>query len=132
MKKIILFFFFLLVMRVGFADSLLLDNKTSYPAKTGNSKMAIQWANSGKEVDEGNAWIYGSELNLEKVQILKQSGKVKLTIPHNAEYFRLLVWSNGEGQPDLITNWVEVVSSKTYLLKQDHLTPSILMLGTGC
>lgn len=132
MIKIILFFLSLLVTATGFADNLFLDNKTSYPVKSGNSKMAIQWASSGKEVDEGNAWIYGSELNLDKVQVLNQSGKVKLAIPQNVEYFRVLVWSKGEKDPDFVTNWVEAVSNKTYTLKADHLIPSVLMLGTGC
>ena len=131
MKKITIFFLSLLVVATGFTENLVLENQTSYPNK--KSKIAVQWANSGKEVDEGNnAMISGSKLNSDSLQVLTQSGKTTLTIPKNAEYFRILAWSKSEGDPDLLTNWVDIVPNKTYTLKQDHLVPSVLMLGTGC
>lgn len=134
MKKIALFFFSLLVVATtGFAENLVLENQTSYPAKNPNSKMAIQWASSGREVDDGNnAMINGAKLNSNSMQPLTKSGKVNLNIPKNAEYFRVLVWSKGEGNPDLLTNWVEVVPNKTYKLEADHLVPAVLMFGFGC
>lgn len=129
--KIKLFFLSLLVTVAGFAENLVLENQTSYPVK--NSKMAIQWATTAKEVTEANtALMHGLTLKPETLQVLTQLGKVNLTIPKKAEYFRVLVWSKGEGEPDLHTNWVEVVPTKTYTLKAEHLVPSVLMLGTGC
>lgn len=114
------------------ADNLILDNQTTYP-KMQNSKIAIQWAFSAKEVDEGNmALIHGMSLSAQKLQPLKQSGKVSVTIPKNAEYFRVLIWSQGGKDPDFHTNWVNIVSDKTYQLKQDHLIPTVLISGTGC
>ena len=129
--KIKLFFLSLLVTVTGFAENLVLKNQTSYPNQ--KSKMAVQWATSAKEVDEGNnALIQGSKLNPDSLQVLTQPGKVNLSIPKKAEYFRILVWSKGEGDPDFHTNWVDIVPNKTYTLKADHLVPSVLMLGTGC
>lgn len=129
--KIKLFFLALLITATGFAENLVLENQTSYPIKT--SRMVIQWASTAKEVEEGNtALMYGLKLNPASLQELTQAGKVSLSIPQKAEYFRVLVWSKGEGDPDLHTNWVEVVPTKTYTLKAEHLVPSVLMLGTGC
>ena len=134
MKKIILFFLSLLtVSTTGFSENLVLENQTSYPLKNEKSKVAIQWANSAKEVEEGNqALIYGESLNSNSIQALTQKGKIDLKVPEKAEYFRILVWSNGEGDPDLLTNWVDIVPNKTYTVKTDHLVPSVLMSGTGC
>ncbi len=131
MKKIVLFF--LLVATTGFAENFILENQTSYPIKNPKSKVAIQWASSAKEVEESNrVLINGSKLNPETLQPLTQSGKVNLTIPKMAEYFRVLVWSKGIGEPDLLTNWVDIVPNKTYTLKTDQLIPSVLMAGSGC
>jgi hypothetical protein len=134
MKKIMLFCLSILaVATTGFADNLVLENQTSYPAKNQKTKIAVQWATSAKEVEEGNhAALNGLKLNPNSLQTLNQSGKINLNIPSKAEYFRVLVWSKGEGNPDLLTNWVEVVPNKTYTLKADHLVPSVLMAGTGC
>jgi hypothetical protein len=116
---------------VGYAEQLVLNNRTEYPESP--AKMAIQWANSAKEVDEGNAAIkHGSKLNAGSLHPLYHMGKVNVPIPRKAEYFRVVVWSRGEGKPDLITNWVEIIPSKTYTLQSDQLVPSVLMLGTGC
>ena len=131
MKKTLFFFGLLVFAATGFADNLVLVNQTTYPAK--NSKMAIQWVNSGTQVDEENsAVISGTQLNPDTLQVLTQAGKVNLTIPEKAEFFRVVVWSKGQGDPDLLTNWVEIVPKKTYTLEADHLVPSVLMIGTGC
>jgi len=132
MKKIILFLF-LALGATGFAENLILENQTPYPMKNQKSKMAIQWANSAKQVDEANhAVAHKLPLNSSTLQTLPRAGKLTLTIPQNAEYFRVLVWSKGEGEPDLLTNWVDITANKTYKLKTDHLVPTVLMLGTGC
>ena len=131
MKKIILFFLSLFAITTGFAESLQLVNQTPYPLK--NSKIAVQWATSAKEVEEcNNALMYGLKLNPGTLKVLTKSGKINLSIPKEAECFRVLVWSKGEGEPDLHTNWVDIVPDKTYTLKTDHLVPSVLMSGTGC
>ncbi len=134
MKKTMLFFLWLIVVSAtGFAENLVLENQTPYPSKNQKSKIAVQWATSAKEVDEGNnALLHGLKLNPDTMQVLTQSGKISLSIPKKAEYFRVLAWSKGEGDPDFHTNWVEIVPNKTYTLKADHLVPSVLMSGTGC
>jgi hypothetical protein len=131
MKKIALFF--ILIAAAGFADNIELDNQTGYPLKNQKSKIAIQWASSAKEVEEGNhAVVQGLKLRPETLQVLTQPGTALLTIPQKAQYFRVVAWSKGEGEPDLLTNWVDIVPSKTYTLKGDYLVPSVLMVGTGC
>ncbi|MES2198884.1 MAG: hypothetical protein V4489_01780 [Chlamydiota bacterium] len=133
MKKTMLFFLSLLVTVTGFTEDVVLANQTSYPSKDQKSKIAIQWATSAKEVDEANkALMYGSKLNQNSLQTLTQPGKINLTIPTNAEHFRVLVWSKDEENPDLVTNWVDIVPNKTYTLTEDLLVPTVLMLGTGC
>jgi hypothetical protein len=132
MNTFTLCFLSLLVAASGFADELTLKNQTAYPLKA-KSKMAIQWASSGQEVDAGNqAIISQAKLDPNTLQPLSQSGQITLHVPAKAEYFRVLVWSNGAKEPDLLTNWVNIVPNKTYTLKTDHLVPSVLMLGTGC
>jgi hypothetical protein len=117
----------------GFADSLVLENLTSYPRQNQNSKIAIQWAYSAKEIEEGNqAIVAGAKLNPKTIQPLTRSGKIKITIPQKAEYFRILAWSKEGEEPDFHTNWVEIIPNKTYTLKADHLVPSVLMSGMGC
>ena len=127
----------LLVTGVIHADTITLDNQTPHPDKQSHSKMAIQWAYSAKDIDEGNtAMLHGLQLNSKTLEALTQSGKVTLNIPAKegkpAEYFRIVIWSNGEGDPDLHTNWVDISPDKTYILKSDHLVPTVLMAGTGC
>ena len=95
MKKITLLFLSLLsVSTIGFSENLVLENQTSYPTKSQTSKVAIQWADSAKEVEEGNnAFTYGAKLNSASIQVLTQTGKIDLIVPEKAEYFRILVWS---------------------------------------
>ncbi len=127
------FFSLLLAATAGFAENLVIENKTSYPAKHQQSKIAIQWANSAKEVQENNhASLYGKTLNPATFQELTKSGTIQLNIPQHAEYFRILVWTKGEGEPDLLTNWVDIVPNKTYRVDNDRLVPAVLMAGTGC
>lgn len=133
MKKILMYLLLLLVTRTVLAGEIVVNNETLYPIKNQPSKIAIQWAMTAKDVQEGNkALIHGSQLDPNSLQVLTQSGKIKLTIPKNAEHFRVLVWSKGEEAPDLLTNWVSIVPNKTYNLHNDQLVPAVLMSGTGC
>lgn len=132
-KKMLFILSMAMVAATGFAENLVLDNQTSYPSDNPRTKMAIEWASSGKEVEEENhALMSRKKLNTNRMQMIRQSGTVNLNLPQNAEYFRVLVWSNGEGEPDLHTNWVDVVPNKTYTLKPDLLVPTVLMSGSGC
>jgi hypothetical protein len=115
----------------AFADQIVLDNQTSYPAK--NQKIAIQWASSAQEVDANNkALMYGWKSSSDSIQVLKQKGKIVLTIPKKATYFRVVAWSNNETAPDYSTNWIDIVPDTTYTLETQHLTPVVLMSGMGC
>lgn len=127
-----LFIGLLVISSSVFAESLTLDNQTSYP-KNQKSKMMVQWASTAQEVDSQNkALMYGSTLSQSSLQPVAKAGKVTLNAPSNAQYFRVLVWSKSETNPDLHTNWVNIVPNKTYNLKTDQLVPSVLMSGTGC
>ncbi len=129
----IIFLFFSLMMTTGFAENIVLMNRTSYPAKNQKSKIAIQWATSAKEMDEANAaLLHGFQSNSNSLQFLNRSGKLNLNIPNDAEYFRVLIWSKDQEDPDLHTNWVNIVPNKTYELKMDHLVPTVLISGFGC
>lgn len=134
MKKMMFMIALLLgVAATGFADDIVLVNQTSYPNQKQNSKIAIQWAYTAQEVEAGNqAMIYGNKLDSSTLHVLTQSGKVKVNVPQKAEYFRVLAWSSGQGSPDLLTNWVQIVPNKSYTLKSDHLVPTVLMAGSGC
>jgi hypothetical protein len=128
MMKKSLFLIAVLFSVSGFADMLVLDNLTAQ-----KSKMVIQWANTAREIEDANqALVYGTSLNSSTMQPLTQAGKIKLTIPQKAEYFRVLAWSKEGAEPDLHTNWVQIVPNKTYTLKPDHLVPCVLMAGMGC
>lgn len=127
MKK--MFLIFLFAISSGFADQIILDNQTSYPSN--DTKMAIQWAFSAKDVDESNNALKHGE-KISNTHSIKKSGNIQLSVPAGAEYFRILMWSKGSNEPDFHTNWVEVVNQKEYHLKQDHLVPAVLMSGMGC
>jgi hypothetical protein len=132
MKKIILFLYSMLVATTGFAGNFILNNQTSNPNNE-KSRIAIQWAFTAKDVAENNnKIIQGKKLNPHSLRVLTQTGKINLTIPKHAEYFRVLVWSKGVGEPDLLTNWVDIVPNKTYTLNKDYLIPRVLMSGMGC
>ena len=133
MKKILFSLSLLVTTTTAFSANFVLINQTAYPQKNPNSKIAIQWANSAKEVDDSNkALMLESKVNPDTVQMLNQAGKMNITIPEKAQYFRVVAWSKSEGDPDLLTNWVDIVPNKTYTLEADHLVPAVLMAGTGC
>ncbi len=97
------------------------------------TKIAIQWASSAKETQENNQdLMYGNKDAQNSVQALTQTGAINLNVPNNAQHFRILVWSKGEGQPDFLTNWVTIIPNKKYTLHKDQLIPAVLMAGTGC
>lgn len=133
MKKIALFCFSILVATTGFADSFVLNNQAERFTDNKKSKIAILWASSGKNVEESNKIILqGKKLNPKSLQVVTHLGKNHFDIPKNTEYFRVLVWSKGEIEPSLLTNWVEIVPNKTYTLNEDYLIPRTLTSGMGC
>jgi len=116
---------------VALAD-IILDNKTDYPAKA-NSSIAVQWAESGENIQKENKSILNhSMLNEHTLQSLKQNGLIKISPPNQAKYFRIVVWSTDKKTPDFLTSWVDIVPSKTYTINQDLLIPAVLMSGSGC
>lgn len=116
-----------------FANSIMLDNKTNYPQKNKFGKIAVQWAVSVKEVQKANkSVLHDATLNTNSFMMLAQNGKIKLNSPNNARYFRVIVWSNDQEKPDLLTNWVDIIPNKTYVLNQNQLVPRVLMAGAGC
>jgi hypothetical protein len=128
MKKIVLFFLFTTTLA---AESITFDNQTDYPTK--QSKMAIQWVTSAREVDENNKiLLHGEHINPATLQNISQRGKIKLTLPQKAQQFRVLVWSQGTKEPDYTTNWIDITPDKTYTLENDCLIPVVLLAGTGC
>lgn len=129
-----IFFLSTFLLAIGaFAQNLQLDNQTSYPESKPKSKIAVQWAATAKEVaDENNALMTNEPLNTANMKTLAQRGKINLTIPNDAEYFRVLIWTSGKGDPDYLSNWVDIVPSKTYTIGDDDLSPAVLMSGMGC
>lgn len=118
---------------VAVADSIVLDNKTNYPVKDKPGKMAVQWAASVETTQKANKTIFkGSTLDLSSLAMISQKGQIQLSSPNYARYFRVVVWSTGKQKPDLLTNWVAIVSNKTFILNQDQLVPTVLMAGAGC
>ena len=106
---------------------------TSYPNSSQASKIAIQWATSAKDMQKSDkAVIYRLKTNPNSLLVLNKTGKIQVTIPKQAERFRVLVWLKKNKSPDLLTNWVLVVPNKTYTLQKDQLIPAVLMSGTGC
>lgn len=133
MKKIFILLCFNFMTSVVFANSIVLDNKTDYPSKDKLGKIAIQWAVSAKAVQEENKSILnGISINSSSLMMLTQKGKVELSSPDNARYFRLVVWSNDKQEPDLLTNWVDLIPNKTYVVNQGQLVPKALLSGAGC
>ncbi|KTD52874.1 hypothetical protein [Legionella quateirensis] len=133
MKNITLLLVSLLVINTAFADHFTINNQVSGPFNDHKSTIAIQWAASAKEVEMNNKIVReGLKLNPDNLFVLTQLGKNNLAIPEQAEYFRVLVWSKSSGNPDFLTNWVDLIPNKTYTLTQDLLVPVALMSGTGC
>lgn len=133
MIKTLFFLATFILSAAGFADNVAIDNQTSHPSKKRQSRMAVQWASSAQAVDDANkAMMGGKPLDMSQVQIIDKSGNVTLTIPKDAGHLRILVWTKSSGEPDLVTNWVDVVPNKTYMIKTDQLIPVVLMPGSGC
>ena len=116
---------FLLFASALFSDSFTLENKTSF------KKIAIQWASSARVAQESNESLMQEDPLPKDLYYLHRSSS-KVDIPSTASYFRLLVWEGKEKEPHLLTNWVEIVPDKTYSIKEEHLTPILLMNGMGC
>lgn len=133
MKKIFIFLCLSYMTSSIFANSIMLDNKTNYPQKNQFGKIAVQWVASVKEVQKANqSMLNDATLNANSLMILAKKGKIKLISPNNARYFRVIAWSNDKEKPDLLTNWVDIIPNKTYVVNQNQLVPRILMSGAGC
>ncbi|TAL60307.1 MAG: hypothetical protein EPN84_09735 [Legionella sp.] len=133
MKKILVYLCLSCVSLVAFADKIVLDNKTNYPDQSHPGKIAIQWATSVTDTQEANKIIiHGSKLDSSSLMLLSKKGSMQLTPPDHAHYFRLMVWSTGKQEPDLLTNWVDIIPNKIYTVNQDHLVPTVLISGAGC
>ncbi|WP_231861986.1 hypothetical protein [Legionella hackeliae] len=76
--------------------------------------------------------LNSSSLDSNSLTMLSQKGQTQLTPPTHGRYFRIVVGSTNKQAPDLLTNWVDIVLNKTYLINQDQLVPAILMSGAGC
>ncbi len=133
MNKILVYLCLAFMTSAVLANSIMLDNKTDYPEKAKQSKIAVQWADSAEAIQKANKIIINSStLNLLSLNILPKKGQNQLTPPNHAQYFRVIVWSTNKQNPDLLTNWVNIIPNKIYVLSQDLLVPAILMSGTGC
>jgi hypothetical protein len=132
-KKFLAYLCLFLIAPVALADKIVLDNKTNYPEKNSQGKIAVQWVASAASTQEANKTIIkGSTLDTGTLMMLSQKGQVQLMLPNHARYFRLVAWSTGKKVPDLLTNWVDIIPDKTYIVNQDQLVPAILMSGGGC
>ena len=97
MKKVGLFLLFNTTL---FAESITLDNQTAYPTK--QSKMAVQWANSAREVDEDNkALMYGEKLNPDTCKPSLKQGKSNS--PSLKKHSNSACWSGRKALKSLIT-----------------------------
>lgn len=133
MNKISVYLCLYFMASTAFADQIVLDNNTNYPAKDDPGKIAVQWVTSAEATQKINKTIInGSKADLSSLKMLSQKGQIQLTLPNHAHYFRVVVWSTGKKEPDLLTNWVDIVPNKTYIVNQDHLVSAILMSGAGC
>ncbi|KTD00787.1 hypothetical protein OQJ19_15040 [Fluoribacter gormanii] len=133
MNKISVYLYLYLMASAALATPIVLDNKTNYPAKNNEGKIAIQWAASAEAIQERNrSIINGSKLDSRSLKTLSQKGQIELNLPNQAQYFRVVVWSTDQKEPDLLTNWVNIVPNKTYILNQDQLASAVLVSGAGC
>ncbi|HAT8830689.1 TPA: hypothetical protein ACT9MM_000866 [Legionella pneumophila] len=133
MNKILIYLCLYFMTSITLAGKIVIYNKTNYPVKDNSRKIAVQWVATVEATQKANKIIInGSKLNLNSLKIITQKGKTQLTLPNDSHYFRVVVWSTGKQQPDLLTNWVDIVPNKTYIINQDQLVPAILMSGTGC
>ncbi|KTD57086.1 hypothetical protein Lsai_1690 [Legionella sainthelensi] len=133
MKKILVYLYLNLMASGVFGGNIVLDNKTDYPEKGKFGKIAVQWAVSAKAIQKANKSILNrTTLDTNSLMMLTQKGMVQLTSPNHALYFRLVAWSKDNKEPDFLTNWVDIVANKTYVVNQNQLVPRVLMAGAGC
>ncbi|MBL7479585.1 hypothetical protein [Legionella bononiensis] len=133
MKKLFILLCFSFMTSFVFANSIVIDNKTDYPTNDKFGKIAVEWAASAKAIQKANKNILnGKSINPNSLTMLTQNGRVELSSPNNAKYFRLVVWSNDKQEPALLTNWVYISPNKTYVVNQKQLVPKVLLSGTGC
>ncbi|KTC92258.1 hypothetical protein [Legionella cincinnatiensis] len=133
MKKILVYLCLNLMASGVFGSNIVLENKTDYPEKGKLGKIAVQWAVSAKAIQKANKSILnGSTFNSSSLVMLSQKGKIQLITPNDARYFRLVAWSNDNNEPEFLTNWVDIVPNKTYVVNQNQLVPRVLMAGAGC
>lgn len=129
-KTLFAFISSMLLAAAAYSANIVFDNETSYPNE---GKIAVQWAYNSQEMQDGNtAVLYEKGLKQNSVQFLNKNGKVTLPVPANALYLRVLVWAEGNENPDLVTNWVDIVPNKTYMIDDEHLFPPVLLTGSGC
>lgn len=133
MNKIILAFLSIWIAATAHSEQFMIDNQTAYSARHQKFNIAIQWANSSKDIEVKQS-VTAQELKKNSVtlKLLTQIGKINISSPNKAEYFRVLVWSKGTNDPAFVTNWVNIVPNKIYTLNKEHLIPVALMAGTGC
>lgn len=133
MKNILAYLCLFSMTSVALAEKIVIDNKTNYPEINSPGKIAVQWGASAEATQEANKTIInGSTLDPSSLMMLSQNGQITLATPNHAHYFRLVVWSTNKQDPDLLTNWVDIVPNKTYIVNQNQLVPAILMSGAGC
>lgn len=115
------------------SEQFMIDNQTAYPARHQKFNIAVQWANSSKDIEvKQPVTAQGLKKHSVTLKLLTQIGKINISSPNKAEYFRVLVWSKSTNDPTFVTNWVNIVPNKTYTLNKEHLIPVALMAGTGC
>lgn len=131
MKKSLIYLWLNCMASTALANGFVLDNKTNYPGNNTAEKIAIQWVASTEATQKNNKLLL-NDLDLSSILMLSKKGQIKLKPPLDVHYFRVLVWSTGKQEPDLLTNWVSIVPDKIYTLNQDYLIPAVLMSGAGC
>lgn len=133
MKKILVYFGLIFMTQIAFSNTIIIENKTNYPEKNKDEAIAVQWAVSANATENANRGILNAEgVNSNFFMLLTQKGKNQLALPNEARYFRIIVWFNNKQEPVLLTNWVDVVPEKTYVVNQNQLVHRVLMSGAGC
>jgi len=129
MKTAILLLLFAITSVV--ADTIVMDNQTGYPSKNAGSSIGIEWASSLQELNaKGNDTK--NQVSKKPDFQLENPGKIEVTLPPNAKYFRVNVWSDNSATPTLVSSWVLIVPKKEYTLEEADLYPASLESGTGC
>ena len=93
----------------------------------------MQWVVSAKAIQKANEnTVRDLALNPGSLMFINQKGATRLDIPNKARYFRLVVWTSYKKKPDLLTNWVNIVANKIYVVNQNQLITKALAAGSGC